>query len=159
AETQEVAAMGSWEWDVARDVVVWTEQLYRIYGLHPGEVELTYQTFLQHVHPDDRAAVEAEVASAWRDRRGFGFGPRVRRPDGGVRVLQARGKVVVDSAGEPISMIGTGQDITVRVEAEEALRSFRKAVDHLQLGVTICDLAGTIVYTNEAEAAMHGYTV
>ena len=79
AEAQSIAKIGSWEWDVQRDKVTWSDELYRIYEVEPGHAIIPdYQSFLDHVHPDDRDRV------ACPDRRRPGRrGPvRVRRPHG-----------------------------------------------------------------------------
>ncbi|HEX8905596.1 MAG TPA: DUF4118 domain-containing protein, partial [Longimicrobiaceae bacterium] len=61
AEAQALAHVGSWEWDVARDHVWWSDEMYRVYGYQPGEIEVTFAAFLERVHPDDRARVEAAI--------------------------------------------------------------------------------------------------
>ncbi len=57
-EAQELARVGSWEWDIPQNVVWWSDQLYRIYGLEPRSILPTYEEFLSRVHPDDRDSVD-----------------------------------------------------------------------------------------------------
>ena len=58
ADAQALARIGSWEWDIPANVVWWSDELFRIYGLEPGAVVPSYEGFLNYVHPDDRAAVD-----------------------------------------------------------------------------------------------------
>jgi PAS domain S-box-containing protein len=118
-EAQEVAHVGSWEWDIPSNRIWWSDEMYRIYGLDRG-APIGYETFLARVHEDDRALVDAVVRKASADGRPFAFDHRVVRKDGTIRVLYAAGRVIVDAASRPIRMVGIGHDITERKEAEEA---------------------------------------
>jgi PAS domain S-box-containing protein len=131
-EAQRIAHLGSWEWDIPRNEVIWTEELHRIYGLKPGEAALNYETYLARVHPDDREFVHATVQHSSENRQPFEFVHRIVRPDGTVAWVHGRGAVVVDEAGAPIRMMGTCQDVTDRKQAEEALR---RAHDELEIRV------------------------
>jgi two-component system, chemotaxis family, CheB/CheR fusion protein len=122
SEAEEIATMGSWEWDVLSSSLYWSPSLYRIYGASPAEFKATYENFLALVHPDDREMVQQHVQRALEDHQPFTFIHRIVRPDGAVRVLQARGQVTVDEEDQPVRMVGTGQDITDRKAIEDALR-------------------------------------
>jgi PAS domain S-box-containing protein len=117
-EAQGVAHIGSWEWEIGPNRVWWSDELCLIYGM-PGFAP-TYETFLERVHPDDRAAVQAVVGKAYEDGQPFAYEHRIIRPDGSVRTLAARGRVVTDASGRPVRMLGTGQDISERKQAEAA---------------------------------------
>jgi PAS domain S-box-containing protein len=118
-EAQEVAHVGSWEWDIAADRVWWSDELYRIYGVERG-VPIGYETFLGRLHPDDRALADTTVRRAMADGQPFAYDHRVVRDDGTVRVLHGAGRVIVDAESRPVRMVGIGHDITERREAEEA---------------------------------------
>lgn len=120
-EAQHLAHFGSWEWDIVNNRLIWSEELYRIYGLKPGDFVPTYEGFLEWVHPDDRNAVKQIVEKAFALRQPFSFDHRIVRPDGSIRILHDRGKIVEDDQGRPIKMVGTGQDITSRKQTEEQL--------------------------------------
>ncbi|MBI4409873.1 MAG: GAF domain-containing protein [Gemmatimonadetes bacterium] len=126
SEAQELAHLGSWEWDIAADVVRWSDEMYRVYGLAPGEVPITYQGFLDRIHPDDRELARSTVERAYRDRSPFAFVHRIVRPDGTIRVLQASGEVIVDASGVPVRMVGTGQDVTELEEASAQARQLAR---------------------------------
>jgi PAS domain S-box-containing protein len=111
-ETQRVAGIGSWEWDIATGHVVWSDELFRIYGLEPGETEPSYAAFLARVHPDDREAVDARNQKAFADHQPFEDIKRCIRPDGSVFLMHTRGEVMTDGAGNPLRMIGVCSDVT-----------------------------------------------
>jgi PAS domain S-box-containing protein len=115
-EAQAVAHIGSWEWDIGLNAVWWSEELCRIYGT-PGFTP-SYEDFLERVHFGDRARVETIVRRAFEDHLPFAYEHRIIRPDGSVRTLAASGRVVTDESGRPIRMLGTGQDISERKQAE-----------------------------------------
>ena len=161
AQAQEIAQLGSWEWDIAADRVVWSDQLFRIFGLEPGTVAGSYQGFLDRVHPDDRDRVNATIERAFASGEPFTFEHRIIVPDGGVRILHARGEVVPGDDGRPAGMRGTGQDITERVRAEAALRQseerFRNAFEHAAIGMALVGLDGRFLQVNAALCALTGY--
>jgi two-component system NtrC family sensor kinase len=112
ALAQEVASIGSWVWDVARDEHAWSPQFYRIFGLAMGEACPSCELALACVHPDDRASVRAAFETALRERRAFECEHRVVHHGGEVRFVHARGQLFLDRGGSPTKMIGTAQDVT-----------------------------------------------
>ncbi|HET7225307.1 MAG TPA: ATP-binding protein [Candidatus Eisenbacteria bacterium] len=136
ATAQHVAQLGTWEWDVASDVVTWSDALRRIYGVPPGHCP-SRAGYLALVHPDDRALVSEVTSRALRDHAPFDYEVRIVRPDGGLRVLRTTGEVALDDRGEPARMFGTGQDVTERKYLEVRLRMAEKleAVGRLAGGV------------------------
>lgn len=121
AEAEQLAQLGSWERDLAEDRVWWSDELYRIFGLAPDQSPPSYEALLDRIHPDDRGRLDRTVQRTLADRGSFLMRIRILRPDKRVRVLQSRGEVLVDSAGRPIKIVGTAQDITELTEAHDAL--------------------------------------
>ncbi len=144
-EAQQVAHLGSWDWDIPTNTVTWSDEMHRIYGLKPGEFGATYESFLERLPPEDRALARATVEAAYRDKQPFTFEHRVLRPDGTVRWVHARGEVLVDDAGRPIRMIGTGQDITERRQAEDAVRSLLRITRELNSTLDVDALMESLV--------------
>jgi len=123
AEAQQIAQVGSWEWDIDADRIRWSEELYRMFGLKPQQFEATFAAFLDSVHPDDRERVKHTIAAAFDSLQPFEFEHRiVRATDDEVRVMQARGRILTDAAGRVVRMTGSGQDITERKQAEQHLQ-------------------------------------
>lgn len=120
-EVEATAQLGSWSWDIEADVVTWSDELYRLHGLAPQSMPMSYESFLELVHPDDRAAHREVVQRCYGQGEPYVENHRVMLPDGSLRWQQGRGRVVM-SDGRPVRMFGTGQDITDRVLGEQALR-------------------------------------
>jgi PAS domain S-box-containing protein len=161
AEAQQLAQIGSWDWDISANTVAWSDELYRIYGLLPSEFEASYEGYLQRVHPHDRARVDQIITVAYEQHQAFQYEHRIVRPDGSVGVLQSRGRVIVNSDDKPVRMIGTAQDITERKQAEEALREsevrYRLVFEGASIGMAILDRWGCAVTANSKFESMIGY--
>ena len=111
---------GYWEWDVVSGDLVWSEAIFLQHGLDPFGPAPTFEAYLGTVHPDDRAAFQADLDETMRSGRSFSREFRVLWPDGSVHWTHGVGRAFLDATGRPIRMAGTGQDITERrrVEAE-----------------------------------------
>lgn len=122
-EAQQLARLGSWEWEMGENTIVWSDELYRIFGVAPQEFQATYEGFLSHVHPKHREMVNRSVARALESNVPFEVELDVLRPDGSIRACRALGRVVRDEQGNPVRMHGTNQDITEAKATEAALRN------------------------------------
>ena len=129
-EAQELAHIGSWAWDIPRDRVTWSDELYRIYGLRRTGEELDYADYLRRIHPADRDKVQATVAETLDNRSSFDFTHRIVLDDGRERTVHGRGRVVLNDADEAVRMVGTAQDITDRRLVEELRDNILVAVSH-----------------------------
>jgi PAS domain S-box-containing protein len=121
-EAQRLVHIGHYAWNIVTGQVTWSEELYRIYGLSPREGPIDMTMVNGMIHPDDRTRVFREAEQAIRSGVAAAAEHRVIRPDGEVRTIQGLGTVKRNAAGEACEMFGTGQDITERKRAEEALR-------------------------------------
>ena len=110
--------MGAWEWDIHSDDVNWLTSLELIHGLEPGTFGETLEDFKRDIHPEDIALVTGKIAEAISARQDYSVTYLMVRPDGTVRWLEAFGKVVLDSKGEPQKLAGVCMDITERRQAE-----------------------------------------
>jgi PAS domain S-box-containing protein len=141
---QQLAQMGSWSWEVGTDRVVWSEELYRIYGRTPETFDGTLAAFLGCVHPDDRAMVQAAVREALSNGGAFKHRERIVRPSGEVRVLESQGECSVDGAGKPLQMVGLCRDITDDARAVRALaeseQRFRTIFEASPAAICVFDL-------------------
>lgn len=126
SQAQSMAHLGGWEWDIDNNVVTWTDELYRIYGLEQGAVELSIETFMERLLPADRQNTRAAIDRALATGQPFDYEERIVRPDGVVRLLRSTGEVVTDGAGRPIRLLGVCQDITERRESEAKARELER---------------------------------
>jgi len=122
AEAQRIAHLGNWDWNILTNELLWSDEVYRIFGLCPQEVAATYDSFLRRVHPDDRRQVEEAVNRALaKPGTDYSIDHRVIHPDGSERIVHERGEVVFDSDGKPVRMIGTVHDITEQKKLEREI--------------------------------------
>lgn len=120
-KSQEIGHIGSWRLDLRKNELIWSDEVYRIFGLEPQEFGETYEAFLDAVHPDDREMVDKGYTSAIANHQPYEIVHRVLRPDGEVRVVREKSEEGYDQDGNEIYSIGMVHDITERVQAEEAL--------------------------------------
>jgi len=121
-EAQALAGVGSWTWDLLTGVVTWSPELFRIFGLEPAQFLMSYRSYLNGVHPDDRNLVLAVVERAFAGPTDFEMDYRYVMPGGDLRWLHGRGRLLVDAAGQVTRMVGTVQDVTDQKATEERLR-------------------------------------
>jgi diguanylate cyclase (GGDEF)-like protein/PAS domain S-box-containing protein len=106
-----LAHMGSWIWDIAAGTLEWSGALLTMYGLPTGE-PLEFERFLELVHPDDRALVDAAWAEGVATGKPFSYVQRSITADGVERVFECHAEVLRDPAGTPVRVLGTARDIT-----------------------------------------------
>jgi PAS domain S-box-containing protein len=135
-QSQQIAHVGSWQYDVAADRLTWSDETYRIFGMAPGKLDATYEVFLGVVHPEDRGAVNAAYGDSMRaGGERYAIEHRVVRADSGeIRYVSEKCIHERDEAGMVKRSVGMVQDITERKEAELALletnRRLEKATTH-----------------------------
>jgi PAS domain S-box-containing protein len=167
-EAQKVAHLGSWEWDVAMDVISASQEFYRLFDVEPEQIA-RYQQFAECLHPDDRERVGTEVNEALGQNRVYDTDYRVRLRDGRWRDIHARGKLFTDADGKPMRLAGTCMDISERKRSEavvqESERRYRTLVESLPHLVWTCRADGPcdylsprwVDYTGIPEADQLGY--
>ncbi len=128
---QEIAHLGSWELDLASHRLTWSDEVYRIFGLQPREFAATYEAFLDRVHPEDRAAVDAAYSGSLREGRDtYEIEHRIVRKDTGeIRLVHEKCDHVRDASGRIIRSIGMVHDITERKQAEQELRELNATLE------------------------------
>lgn len=141
AEAQRLAHVGSWEWDVVADRLTWSDELYRMFGLGPNELDPTYEGYLARIHPDDRAEVDTQVSSALSGTDDLGTEYRIVRPTGDIAWMRVHREVVRDGSGTPVLMRGTLHDITHAKQLEDELRQTTSRYRLLQVMATAANEA------------------
>src|SRR5262245_60247204 len=134
-EAQRIAHVGYWDRDLETDLVTWSDETYRIYGLPAEERVLTLDRIRERIHPDDRQRMVELAAEAIQGRDRYDVEYRVVRPNGEVRIIHSRGDVTRDKEDRPRRMFGTVQDITER-RAREAAEAANRAKDEFLANVS-----------------------
>jgi PAS domain S-box-containing protein len=119
--SQQVARVGTFDWNISTGVNLWTPELERIYGLQPGEFARTQSAWELLIYPDDRPEALRRINLAVETGEPGEAEWRVVWPDGQVRWLAARFQAFKDSSGTPVRLTGVNLDITERKQYEEAL--------------------------------------
>ncbi len=128
-DTQGVAHLGTWEWEITQPNASWSAELYRIYGLTPEAYAPSYEAYLTMVHPDDRQRVIDATNLVFHEHVPYSHDERIFRPDGSMRYLHTWAHPVLDQAGKLLKLVGVCQDITDRMEAEETVRRLNSELE------------------------------
>lgn len=132
-EAQKIAKVGSWEWDIKEETseIVWSDEVYRIFGLEKKDFDMNYDTYTSHIHPDDKDKVEEMIKQSYKNREPFSLQHRIIRGDGECRHVSCRGRTVSENEGESLKMLGTIQDITEQKERENQLQVYSEKLREL----------------------------
>ncbi len=160
-QSQEVGGIGNWSVDLATGERTWSDEMFRLMGYEPGEIEPSFEAFLARVAPDDRAKQDDIVLAATIDVPASA-NHDLTLPDGSERVIHDEARVVRDAAGTPTHVVGFVQDVTEEHLAARGLRDseerYRVLVDRSQNGLLLADEDGMITLGNDATCDMFGYT-
>jgi PAS domain S-box-containing protein len=161
-KAQEVGRIGSWQWDIEKDHISWSQELYRLYDINPEEGPITYDRLMERVHPDDREYHDKHTANWKENKGGEPYEYRVVRRDGTIRHIYGPGEVECDEKGRPIKMFGIVQDVTERKLADKALHEsetrYRTLFEKSPASVTLVDMSGNVADCNEATERLVGYS-
>jgi PAS domain S-box-containing protein len=153
AEGQRISRTGSWDWNIKTGKLLWSAEQRRIFGLIPGEDELTFDHFAKMIHPGDRSFALKTIDDAIRMRASFDHQFRIVRPDGSMTYIHGSGRPVIQESGEVDEYIGVVMDVTEQRMAEEELRkseaNLQKAQDelaHVTRVTTMGELAASIAH-------------
>ena len=113
------AHLGIWDWDIARNELIWDNRMYELYGIKRDTFAGAYEAWLAGIHPDDRASSDEVSQQAQQGKRPYDTEFRVVWPDGTVHNLKAYGIVAQDASGAPLRMTGVNYDITEQRRAEQ----------------------------------------
>ncbi|MEH2345314.1 MAG: PAS domain S-box protein [Nostoc sp.] len=124
ATTQQIAHIGSWEFNLVTKKRCWSMETFRIFGLNPIESEPTQAEFLQMLHPEDRTQFQTNFEQAIAQETPFSIEFRIVRPDGSVRYLEGKAEIAYNAQGQAVKVLGAILDITERKQNElEIIRS------------------------------------
>ena len=159
-EAQRIGHLGNWIWDVNTNEVVWSEQIYHIFGVGVDDFTPSFSSFLSCIHPDDRDEVNAAVMQACLSGQ-YSSIHRILLPDGRISHVYDRGEMEFDENGQPLRMAGTVLDITEQKQAELALRKseqeFRTILNNTSDLITVLSETGEIIFQSRSSEKVLGY--
>ena len=116
-ETQQLALLGSWEWDIINNSLWWSEETYHIFGLQSDD-KASYEKFIATIHPDDRQMVHDLIEKAVDQGLPLQLDYRVVLPNGELRFLHEKSKTIYDDKIKVVQRVGSVQDVTKQKKAE-----------------------------------------
>ena len=150
-ETQRLARLGSWELDIEGDLVTWSDEMFRIFGVARDQFVPSYGAYLERLEPDERAVAEELIRRCVETGDPYVFDHKVSSPDGSMRWVQARGRAMRDAAGRIVKLQGTAQDVSDQRRAADAhaqlaalamrQRHALEVNDDIIQGLAVADLA------------------
>ena len=159
-ESQRLGHVGSWISDPTGSSL-WSDEMYRIYGVSPDTFATTVESLLSVIHPDDRPAMQSWIAACSEGARPGELEFRIIRPDGTIRFLMGRGEAVFTDGRTLSHMAGTVQDVTDRrqadVERSETAHRLQEMFDDAPTGYHELDTEGRLIRVNRTELAAMGY--
>lgn len=127
---QEIAHIGSWRWNLESDEVGWSNEMYRVFGLRPGEpARVTRETFLSRVREEERDSVAARLDEAMTAGQPFSFELRTVPIEGRERTVRVFAEVRRDAGGRPVELFGANQDITEEKHAQQLLAEAKERAE------------------------------
>ncbi|MCZ8283881.1 MAG: PAS domain-containing protein, partial [Bacteroidia bacterium] len=151
-QAEEIANLGSWEFDLVSDSVYWSDQFFRICGYQPNEVTPSLGLSLDMVHPDDRDVTEYLFRQTLEFGNDYKHENRIVRPDGRIRYIYSQAIVDKNISGKPVRLRGVFFDITDRKEAEENRRHqeerYQTILHSVMEGFQILDPDFRYIYLN-----------
>ncbi|NJN74665.1 MAG: EAL domain-containing protein [Limnothrix sp. RL_2_0] len=122
-ETQQVAHVGSWSFELISQTITWSPEMFRLYGLEPTAATPTYEEYLQMLLPGDRQRLQQYIEQAITEGKPYIIDYSLPRPDGTLGYHECRAEVKRNTQGQITQLFGTSLDITERKQAELALQN------------------------------------
>jgi len=121
ARAQKMARLGNFEWVMASNEIVWSDEVYNIFGASLDTFDPDYESYLERVHEDERDIVDRTIISALRNDPSCKLVHRITLPDGSEKIIEVIGEIFRMEDGAPTRMEGTIQDVTVSWKREQEL--------------------------------------
>jgi len=153
---------GAWRWYIETDKMVWTEQLFNLFGLNPEVDNPSFDSWRKIVHPDDLKAAEDLIKEAGRNLHSFVTFYRVILPTGHIRWIDSYGGPVYDKLGNLIEFSGICINSTslhlAEQQIQESEQRFRNMFTNLTVGYQALDINGHWLDANQKMAQILGFT-
>ncbi|MGZ5134220.1 MAG: PAS domain-containing protein, partial [Flavitalea sp.] len=121
-QAQAIAHIGNWTFYIADGKMIWSDELFRIFGMEPRSENLTWETYIERIHPEDRQHIGKLIEQAIINKAPFESYHRNQWHDGSIRTVHSRGELLLGEKGEFLGFFGTTQDVTDQQFIEQKLR-------------------------------------
>jgi len=128
AQTEEIAHVGSWKWDISSDTVTWSDELFRIFGIDPEGGAPSYADHHRIYTPESMELLDKHVMKTIKDGTPYELDLEIVRNDGELRHCTARGYARADRSGKVVQLFGSFQEITARKNTELELKQLNEAL-------------------------------
>jgi len=128
--SQDFAKFGTWDWHVETDKIFWSEQVALLFGHKLHNFEMTYETYIEHIYPDDREKVKDAIRNCVTKGKNYDIQHRIVWPDGSLHWLHEQGDVIRNEDGRATRMLGILHDITETKLREKELEEARIIADN-----------------------------
>jgi PAS domain S-box-containing protein len=150
-QAQSLAHIGNWSWDFRTEKLIWSDELYRIFGLLPESRRMDFKTYVSLLHPTDRAMVKETVEESIKTKKPYQFYHKILLKDGTVKVVHSRGSVSLDKQDKPYELVGTAQDVTEQHRIQQELK------DNQNFIRKITDAAPSIISSYNIKTGKYAY--
>jgi PAS domain S-box-containing protein len=158
-QAEVIGKHGSWELDLATRNASWSRGLFAVFGLEVSATAPTLEEFFELVDPRYRQYLESKIKNASADRsKNLQTNYAITLKDGTRKRLRGTSRVIVNEKGVPQRIVGTTQDVTDLVNAQEEAKAYKSALDQAA-AVAITDPHGTITHANDIFSKFSGYPV
>jgi len=156
-QAQQIANIGSWNWELSSDKLIWSDQAYRIYGFKPGEIEITNDILMSTIPPLERELVGNAINESVIFNKEYHIVHSIIRVDGTTAIVEEHGKVIRDDDNKAVRMIGTVHDITLQKQTEQQLSLSTNVFEHTTEAIVVTDVSNKILKTNAAFERITGF--
>ena len=128
-EAESIGRMGHWNWVIGDETMEWSDEIYNIFGVEPGEFQATLDGLNKMVHREDIARVNQAFQRAVIEENNYDMEFRIVRPDEETRYIRCEGRCSFDHDGEVVALYGIMQDMTERMLYERDLRKAKEQAE------------------------------
>lgn len=159
---QSLAGLGHWDWDYRKNVLSWSDEVFTIFGVNKDEYEVSSENFEKAIHPDDLGMFLEKRQDSLMNEREVDIEHRIVRPDGQIRHVVEKARIIRDDQDQPLWVVGSVQDITEsmvrRVELQQQKRYLEMVLSTVPSAVFTVDKDHNITSWNRRAHVVTGFT-
>jgi PAS domain-containing protein len=130
-EAQSIARIGSWKWDLEKDLIFWSDELFKIFEVPKESFDPSFKAYINRLNPEVRDRIHGIIQNSIETGKDFSFENKIQSKNGETLFIHSRGRAIKDAAGQVVSMTGTSQDVTDRKRIEYELMQARNEMEFL----------------------------